>query len=224
MEYLLQSPVKALADWELDVLAIPFDKKDSDEQWFDAETDIMHEAFTTPLIVHQHGIKNGGRAVDEKPVVLGRTVPGSLEKRADGWHVRVILNKTIKLAQEIFEAAKRGLVAVSSGAISHLARLEVGGKIIQYQKNIPGRIAVWSLAEISLWKLGNGNVRPASSFAIALPVMKAIYRDAGISFPDLDTHGVSEADKARRAKVEKVKKNAEKILKGFERSRRKDNV
>lgn len=197
--------VKAVGDWELDVLAIPFgsaEKRDADKQWFDANTDIMEEAFSTPLIVYQHGVKQGAKGLQGKPLVIGKAVPGSLVKRADGWHVRVILNKSLKESKDIMDGARKGDVAVSSGSISHLARLDIGGKLIQYEKNRPGRIAVWGLAEISIWEKGNGNFAPASQFAVALPVMKAMYRDAGIPFPDvaLTTDGVlPEADEADEA-------------------------
>lgn len=203
--------VKAVGDWELDVLAIPFNSKDSDGQWFDENTDIMHDTFTTPLIVYQHGIKQGAKGMEDKPIVVGKAVPGTLTKQHDGWHVRVILDKAIKVAKDIYEAAKRGFAAVSSGAISHLARLDIGGRLIPYEKDRPGRIAVWSLAEISLWEMGNGNVSPANRFAVALPAMKAIYRDAGVPFPDISKTdgGLPEADeaakRARRLEIEKSK-------------------
>lgn len=196
--------VKAVGDLELDVLAVPF-SKDRDGQWFDSETDIMADTFQTPLVVYQHGVKQGAKEFQEKPVVLGKSVLGSLRKEADGWHVRVILDKTIKLATDIFEAAKKGLVAVSSGAISHLARLDIGGKLIPYDKNRPGRIAVWSLAEVSLWELGNGNARPANPNAYAIPMraMKAIYKGAGVDFPEITDDVLPEADNAaKRARKE----------------------
>ncbi len=41
--------IKAVGDWELDVLAIPFGSKDSDGQWFDENTDIMPEAFSASI-------------------------------------------------------------------------------------------------------------------------------------------------------------------------------
>jgi len=197
--------VKAVGDWELDVLAIPFGSRDSDGQWFDDRTDIMDGAFSTPLAVYQHGIKQGAKELDEKPQVIGRTVAGSLKKQVDGWHIRVILDKALSVAKDIMDAAYKQLVAVSSGSISHLARLDIGGKLIQYEKNRAGRIAVWPLAEVSIWEMGNGNVSPANPFAVAMPVMKAMYRDAGLAFPDVDTHGAVEADEVkRRAKVRQL--------------------
>lgn len=211
MDYFIA--VKALGDWELDVLAVPFGSRDSDGQWFDDRTDIMPEAFTTPLVVYQHGVKQGAKELDEKPVVLGKVVPGSLKKELDGWHIRVVLDKAVQYAKAIMEAAKQGLVAVSSGSISHLARLDVGGKLIQYEKNRPGRIAVWALGEVSLWEKGNGNMSPANQFAVALPVMKAMYRDAGLVFPEIDTSGGAEAENVkRRARVQEIVAKTKKYL------------
>src|SRR5512147_941125 len=164
MKYRLQhAAVKVSGDWELDVNPVPFGSKqlsDSDGQWFDNNTDIMAEAFSTPLVTYQHGIKRGGRVLEEKPLIVGNSVPGSLKQKSDGWHVRVILDKTKQVARDIMDAAYKSAVAVSSDSISHLARLDVGGKLIQYEKNRPGRIAVWPLAGFSLWDMGNGNARP----------------------------------------------------------------
>ncbi len=206
----IDAAVKAVGDWELDITAVPFGSRDSDGQWFDANTDIMHEAFTTPLVVYQHGIKQGAQALDERPLVIGKTVAGSLTKKSDGWHLRVILDKAVAVAKDVMDAARKGMVAVSSGSISHLARLDIGGKLQQYQKDKPGRIAVWALGEISLWEKGNGNVNPANQFAIALPVMKAMYKDAGLLFPDVDTHGEAEAEQVKRRAL--IKSQAIKTL------------
>lgn len=212
--YLMPAAVKAVGDWELDVLAIPFGARDSDGQYFDANTDIMDSAFGTPLIVYQHGIEQGAKEYQSKPVIVGKSVPGTLVKQADGWHIRVILDKAAKYAKAIMEAAYKRMVAVSSGSIAHLARLEVNGKTMQYHKDKPGRIAVWPLAEISLWELGNGNVKPASQFAFALPAMKAMYREAGIPFPDVDTGGGSPCadEAARRAWVKEVVEKTKRYL------------
>jgi hypothetical protein len=99
------SAVKAVGDWELDVLAVPFGAKDSDGQWFDGDTDIMHEAFSTPVAIYQHGVQQGAKGYQDKPIVIGSTVPGSLEKKGDGWHLRVVLNKALKQAKDIMDAA-----------------------------------------------------------------------------------------------------------------------
>lgn len=205
--------IKAIGEWELDVRVLPF-TKDSDGQWFDENTDIMQDAFNTPLVIYQHGVKQGAKGIDNKPVVLGASVQGSLEKRTDGWYVKVILNKALKQAKDIMDAAWKGLVAVSSDSIAHLARLDIGGKLIPYEKNRPGRIAVWPLAGFSLWEKGNGNFAPANHSAIALPAMKAIYREAGLAFPEITSDGVlPEAEEAaKRARIQKAVAQAKKIL------------
>jgi hypothetical protein len=201
----LSLAVKAVGDWELDVLAIPFNSKDSDGQWFDENTDIMPEAFSTPLAVYQHGILQGAKGLQDKLIVVGKTQSGTLKKKSDGWHIRLILDKAISVTKGMMEAAKRGMLAVSSGSISHLARLDVGGKNIMYEKDRPGRISVWPFAEISLWEKGNGNLSPANHAALALPAMKAIYKDAGLQFPEIvaNTDGdLPEADNAaKRARI-----------------------
>ena len=165
-------------NWELDVLAIPFGGRDSDNQYFDASTDIMPDVFTAPAIVYYHGVNPDGRNVQNNPPLIGKSV--RVEKKADGWHVRVLLDKAHEYAKRIWEAAKLGMAAASSGSIAHLARLE-GGKM--YDKNQPGRIAVWPFAELSLIDIGDGR-RPANPYAVALPVMKSVYKQAGIALPE----------------------------------------
>ena len=213
-EQKIYTAIKAVGDWELDILAIPFGSIDSDGQWFDANTDIMHEAFSTPLAVYQHGVAQGAQALQDKLIVVGKTQAGTLTKQADGWHIRVILNQAIDAAKRLMDAARQGLVNVSSGSISHLARLDIGNKIIPYEKNRPGRIATWPFAEISLWEQGNGNMQPANRFAVAMPVMKAIYREAGLVFPDMekanDIHGV--LPDVKRAEVLALQKKSKLIL------------
>jgi hypothetical protein len=217
--------VKAVGDWELDVVPVPFgssDNRDSDKQWFDHMTEIMEDVYSTPLVLYQHGVEQGAKDFQARPKAIGKSVPGSLEKRSDGWHVRVILNKAMKVAKDIMDAARKGLVAVSSDSISHIARLEVNGKLINYEKNRPGRIAIWPLAGFSLWELGNGNFQPSNRQAIALPVMKAMYRDAGIPFPEIKqsefTDGVlPEADEAaKRARKEEIIRKAKQILANYQ--------
>lgn len=212
--------IKAVGDWELDVRVLPF-TKDSDGQWADENTDIMDSAFSTPLVIYQHGVKKGAKQLEEKPLIVGDSVSGTLTKKSDGWWVRVVLNKAIKVAKDLMDAARAGKLAVSSDSISHLARLEVGGKFIQYEKNRPGRIAVWPLAGFSLWEMGGGNFKPANYSAIALPAMKAIYRDAGIQFPDVssDTNGggLYADEAARRARIAKALETMMKNIKDYQK-------
>ena len=183
--------VKAVGDWELDVLAIPFGSMDSDSQYFDDATDIMPDTFKAPLVVYYHGINPDRQGHQASPEIIGKSV--EIEKRPDGWHVRVLLDKTKELAKRIWEAAKAGLAAASSGSIAHLARLD--GQ--PYDKSKPGRISVWPFAELSLIDIGEGRA-PANPYAVALPALKTIYEQAGLVLPDIsgedEPQAVTEAE------------------------------
>jgi len=170
--------IKVAGDWTLDVLAIPFDSIDSDEQYFDAETDLMADVFQLPAVVYYHGVEPDGRGVQGDPSLIGKAI--NKEVKPDGVWVRVVLNKAHKYAKRIWDAAQKGLAAASSGSIAHLARLE-GGK--PYDKNVAGRIAKWAFAELSLIDIGDGR-RPANMHAVALPALKSMYEQAGIALPD----------------------------------------
>jgi hypothetical protein len=197
--------VKAVGDWELDVLAAPFGT-DSDGQTFDSNTDFMLGDFSQPAIIYHHGVMPGKKALQQKPVIIGKTT--AITQQPDGIHLRVQLDKALEWARRVWEAAKKGMAVASSDSISHLARLNVGGKLIMYEKDRPGHIAVWPLAGVSLWDKVPGNFNPASRYALALPAMKAIYRDAGLAFPDnLETHGdlpYADSTAAKRAEEKKI--------------------
>lgn len=179
--------VKTVGDWEIEVCAVPFGT-DRDEQTFDGQTDYMLSAFPSPVITYHHGIEPGQKTIQKMPVIIGKAT--RVEQRKDGIWIRVLLDKTLDFARRVWEAAKKGLAVASSDSIAHLARLEVNGKKIFYEKDKPGRIAVWPLAGVSLWDVTPGNFRPASPNAVALPAMKAIYREAGLPFPDFTPHDV----------------------------------
>jgi hypothetical protein len=219
-KYLSNMAVKAVGDWKVEIKAVPYGT-DGDTQTFDADTDYMEDDFKDPLIIYQHGIKPGsapkgmqgiatGESLEAKPVVIGKSI--GVEKRSDGVYITAILDKTKEYARRVWEAAKKGLAVASSDSISHLARLDVGnGREIMYEKTRPGRVTVWPLAGVSLWDAGNGNFPPASRNAYALPAMKAIYREAGLEFPDinLDTTGDAQATKRAQRRTEIMRQSQE---------------
>ena len=226
---LLGGAVKAVGDWKLEVRGVPFGT-DGDHQTFDSNTDYMLDSFPTPAVIYQHGLKPGAvRDMNKQigwektPVIIGKTI--SIEKRNDGIYFLVLLDKTIEYARRVWEAAKLGLAVASSDSIMHLARLDVGNNHqIMYEKDRSGRVTVWPIAGISLWDKVTGNATPASPYAIALPAMKAMYREAGIPFPKLtdeNTKGATQAKLAkRRAEIVSVSK---KLLKAFEANGDKHN-
>ena len=201
--------VKAVGDWELDVRAVPFGT-DRDKQTFDANTDYMLSQFPTPVIIYHHGMAPGIRGFQDEPVVIGKTI--SIEKRQDGVWIRVLLDKSLEFARRVWEAAKRGLAVASSDSIAHYARLEVNGKPRMYDKDTAGRISVWPLAGVSLWDAVAGNLLPASPRAVAMPVMKAVYREAGIAFPGL-VDGTGDAPQhVSRTRTNEAQKQAARLI------------
>lgn len=168
--------IKIGGDWALDVNAIPFGVVDSDGQWFAQDTNLWDEHFPTPPVVYYHGYNPDGSPQGE-PEVIGKIV--SREKRSDGVWVRVILDKTKEFAKRVWNAAQQGLAAASSGSIAHLARLEGA----PYRKDKPGKITSWALAELSLIDIGDGRA-PANRYAVAMPVLKSVYHQEGLSLPE----------------------------------------
>ena len=202
--------VKAVGDWEIEVRAVPFGP-DGDNQTFDADTDYMLGDFPTPAIIYHHGVKQGRTGFEDKPIVIGKTV--SAEKRSDGIWLRVVLDKLNEYARKVWEAAKAGLAVASSDSIAHLARLDVGGKRIPYEKR-PGRIAVWPLAAVSLWDAGVGQLMPASPNALAMPALKTIYEQAGLTLPDIPGVDEPQAETEAEMQVAAAKNEADQTIIG----------
>lgn len=162
--------VKAVGDWELDVLGLPyggpFDGKDADGEWFDAETQTHEDRFPLPPAVYAHG-----RGQD-RPAYIGRTLRRWRDEAGE-WF-RVVLDKGHELAKAVMDAAREGRAAASSGTAGHLVR-----------KTPDGRILEWPVLELSIFDV-NEERRPANPWAIVRPIaaLKAIYADAGMELPD----------------------------------------
>lgn len=169
--------VKAGAnEWELDVLGVPFggpyDGKDRDRQYFDGRTNIYQEHYKTIPAVYGHGMNPEGKR-GAKPEIIG-TAEYSHKDGQGHWY-KVVLNKASKLAQRIWEAAKKGLARASSGSLSGMVRFDADG-----------HISDWPVAEMTLVDLETSKLIPANPYAIAMPAMKAAYEAAGIELPSVN--------------------------------------
>ena len=166
-------------EWELEVLGVPYggpyDGKDADGEYFSDRTDLWLERIPKRPIVYYHGLN------DSEPKVIGEEL--SWERREDGVWFRVLLDKGSELAEKVWEAAKQGIARASSGAISHLVR--------SIQET--GEILIWPVGELSLME---GGKEPANPYAVAVPVMKAVYKQAGIMWPDDIQDGDEEKQEA----------------------------
>lgn len=163
--------VKALDDMKLEILAIPFggpDDLDSDGEYFNAKTRIHADKFPEIPLVYYHGYDPDGKP-SEEPHYIG-TAKYSRTDEKGHWYIGV-LDSASEWAKRAWQAAKEQILRASSGSIAHLVRMA-------------GRwIKEWPVAEVSLID-ANGKRQPANQRAVALPVMKAVYEQAGLALPD----------------------------------------
>jgi len=151
--------IKALGDWEIEVLGIPYgspDDTDSDGEYFTSETLLHGDKYGLPPAVVYHGMDKSQRPI--KPEYIGRTL--AYEDKPDGRWYRVALDKGNEYARQVWAAVQRGTAAVSSGA-SHLARVAANGFIEE-----------WPVTELSIWDNATGTNPQANPKAImSSPVM-----------------------------------------------------
>jgi hypothetical protein len=161
--------VKAAGDWELEILGVPFGSPsnlDSDGQYFDADTNTHQDKYPTVPAVYFHGRDPQGKPIN--PEYIGKATPLRTDERG-AWY-QVVLDKTKALAQRVWDAAKNGTARASSGSAPHLVRTN------------GARISEWPVVELSVFDTGEGR-QPSNRYAVAMPMMKAIYDEAGIELP-----------------------------------------
>lgn len=197
--------IKALDNWEIDVLAVPYGR-DGHKQSFTENTNLHLDKFPTPVVHYYHGFTPDGKPQGD-PVIVGNVK--SHERRSDGVWYRIVLDKTKGLAKRIWEGAKKGITRASTGTVAHLMRpLPTRGK------PTPGEITNWPVAEIALWDLGEDRSPPANNFAVALPVMKAAYKAAGIDLPEIEpaTEPATETDNPARGEKMSTKEEIQELV------------
>lgn len=160
--------IKAIGDWTLDILAAPFGspaRKDAHGEYFDAGTDFAEEHYPLAPAVYYHGFTSAGKPA-KKPIFVGRST--KRETRVDGVWYRVELDPSKPESQLCMKAANEGKAACSPGTADHLRRV-----------GPDGHCEFWPILEVSVFDMYAGQ-RPANSYAVALPALKAVYAEAGI--------------------------------------------
>jgi len=178
--------------WTLDVLGVPYGSPadlDSDREYFDRRTKLHEDKFSLPPAVYYHGIGPDGKPMGA-PEYIGKTE--GYEDRSDGRWYRVLLDEANEYARRIWEAAKQGMARASTGS-NHLHRVDEKGHIYE-----------WPVMELSLIDMNEQEGRlPANRHAVALPALKAVYEQAGLTLPDVlndpDDASEPEADPAEGA-------------------------
>ncbi len=169
--------VKAAGDWELDVLANPYggphNGRDTDGQYFSPRTKFHEDQIPLPPVVYYHGYGDDKRPMG-LPEFIGKTVKRWVDSR--GVWYRVVLNRTNKFAQRVWDAARRAAARASSGVVLASHRVD----------ERTGEILSWLNGEVSIFETDSGK-QPANSYAVALPALKAVYQQAGLTLPALAT-------------------------------------
>lgn len=165
--------IKSDGEWALEVLGVPFgghdNGKDSDGEYFSSKTNIYAKQYATVPAVYYHGYDETGHPSSE-PQFIGMAQYDRTD--AKGHWFKVILDKANDYAQRVWNAAKQGIARASSGSITHLVR-----------KERDGHITHWPVAELSIFD-AVGKRQPANQYAVALPVLKSVYAQAGLTLPD----------------------------------------
>lgn len=159
--------------WVLEVLGVPFgghnNGRDSDGEYFSAKTNVYADRFPIAPAVYFHGWDENNKPSAE-PQYIGAANYSHVDGKGH-WY-KVVLDKASAYAQRVWQAAKQGIARASSGSISHLVRKEAGGHITH-----------WPVAELSIFD-AVGVRQPANQYAVALPVMKSVWTQAGMTLPD----------------------------------------
>lgn len=167
-------------EWRLEVLGIPFGSpqdRDSDGQFFDADTNVHLDKYPVIPAVYYHGRDPQGKPID--PVYLGPTK--YLRTDEKGHWFSVVIEKVKQFAERVWEAAKDGSARASSGSAPHLVRIDDNGHIRE-----------WPVIELSVFDTGEGR-QPSNRHAVAMPMLKAIYAEAGIELPEEQQPEASES-------------------------------
>lgn len=188
--------VKAAADaggeWALDVLANPYggpdNGRDADGQYFSPQTKFHEDKIPLPPVVYYHGYGDNQKPMGT-PEFIGRTIKRWADSK--GVWYRVVLDKANEYARRVWDAAKSGAARASSGVV--LATMRFNART--------GEITSWLNGEVSIFETTSGK-KPANSYAVAVPAMKAVYQQAGIALPEITDDGAATGEQQRGAESE----------------------
>lgn len=200
-----KATVKAISEnddeYILEILGAPYggpiNGRDEQGERFTSASNLHTDDFPEIPLVLAHGLDPHTGEPVGKPVYVGKAKYLRSDARGHWW--KGVLDKTKAVVEGLWKAAKKGRLGASSGSLAHLVRIARDGTILE-----------WPVAEMTLADL-DSNVHPINSYAIAAPMMKATYREAGLPFPAIRDNLPEALKAAKRAKVKEVQ-NRSKIL------------
>ncbi|KPL90763.1 hypothetical protein [Herpetosiphon geysericola] len=164
----------ATGTWTIRVLAAPFGhpaQKDSHGQYFDNQTDFADDVWPLPPFVYYHGYDKPGRE-SRRPIYIGKSARVWVD--SEGRWYEGPLDQSVPESKKVWEAALKGEAVGSPGTLEHLIRVGPNGHLDH-----------WPIAEVSIFDQLDGK-RPANRRAIAVPVIKSLYQEAGLNLPDIE--------------------------------------
>lgn len=205
MEFVTVKAVQSESgEWRLEILGVPFygpeNGKDLEGEYFDPFTKVYEDVYKVIPVNYFHALDPKTGKPNGNPEYIGKAE--YLRKDERGHWYQVILDKTKEMAKRVWEAALKGLAGASSETLPNLARVERNG-----------RITNWPVAGMAVLDIQEGRT-PVNKYAVAIPVMKAIYSEAGLPFPEIKSESIlPEAEQAARLKrIEEIKSKAKLIL------------
>ena len=224
MDGLIRAVKSDSGDWEIEILGVPFGSpsdRDSDGEFFTAQTKFHLDKYPLPPLMYYHSFKkeDGKLMYQEDPIFVGKTV--SHVVRSDGIWWRGVLDKSVSEAQRVWDAIKSSAAVASSGSIAHVVRKIKNGLLVDGLENpvkkmanaIDGQIIVWVVAELSVFDTFGGK-NPANKKAVVLQAVKAVYEQAGLVLPvdigeSSETDGVEVSDGSPGSDVEATSQQRE---------------
>ena len=189
-------------EYRLEILGTPFggpvNGRDKQGERFTEASNLHIEDFPEIPIVLAHGFDpQTGKPVG-KPLYVGKAKYLRTDERGHWWSG--VLDKTKAVVESLWNAAKNGKLGASSGSLNHLVRVAKDGTILE-----------WPVAEMTIANL-DLNVHPINSYAIATPMMKATYREAGLPFPEIENSEDATLYADNAAKRARIKQQARAYL------------
>lgn len=163
------------------VLAHPFGNirtRDNHKQWFDAQTD-FHDGLITqrPASYYHNWNPDTGEPIG-KPTAIGivkehqykNPETGAVDGRWD--KVEFFDNVDEGIKKRLLGAIDKGTLRASPSVVPDFHKVESSGHIKDW---LPASIAVFD---------AEGYRQPVNKFAIGIPVMKALWAEANLEFPE----------------------------------------
>ena len=193
---------KKTADgWKFEVVGVPFgghmDGKDAQGEFFTPETNIMLSPGDERPVLYYHGLQPSGQT-DPSPTPIGKAIYQGIREGV-GHIFDVIIDKSKRFAERVYNSAIMGEARASGGSVTHLVR----------RNDKTGELYTWPIAELTLIDRGQGRF-PANELATVS--LKTAYGEAGIDLPEsfIEKSEDLEVDEVKEIKAEPTN-NTEKI-------------